>query len=199
MTGPWIVAFAALVLLVLVLSIFVLGLLGQVDAALAAVASRLPDERGALFGLEVGQQLPLVEFESPELGAPIRFHQSVVVFVSQGCAPCEVLLADLAAHATTAQGWLRVLVWEGGDERPDPALDGWLIVARQGAVLRRMFKTSSSPSAFVVDREGRIAAAGIPNSSDDVRRLVRLADERADTRPPTARDEDDVGYAAHAR
>jgi hypothetical protein len=55
MTGPWIAAFGALVVMVVALTILVLGVLATVDRALDEITSRPPSNVRALGGLEVGQ------------------------------------------------------------------------------------------------------------------------------------------------
>lgn len=47
----------------------------------------------ALGGLEVGQAAPFLEFAAPDGGEPVQLGRSVMVFTSEGCSPCESLVA----------------------------------------------------------------------------------------------------------
>jgi hypothetical protein len=178
MSGPWIIAFCALVVLVLVLGGLVLGMLARVDRVLDEIDARTPRHRDHVGGLEVGQELPLREFTSPDLSGPVRFDRAIVVFAAQGCAPCEALMADLAGRAAATDEWRRVLVWDGDRQPPVPEPPGWLVVKEQAAALRRLFEVRGTPFGIVADQAGRVAATGIPNTATDIDKLLETARDR---------------------
>ncbi len=169
-------AFIALAFLVVLLTFLVLGLLARVDTALDGVAMSGALRDGGLSDLSVGQSCPLEEFADSDLAQPLRFARSVVLFVAEGCAPCEILVAELVDHDLSAEGWTKLLVWDG--QSSVAALPDWLITRRSSA-LRRLFQVHGTPFVVVVDDANRVAATGIPNHVHDLMRLVQRAANRS--------------------
>lgn len=199
MSGPWIIAFCALVVLVLVLGGLVLGMLARVDRVLDEIVSRTPRLRSRGGGLEVGQSLPLLEFTSPDLPAPVRFDRAIVVFAAQGCAPCEALMADLAGRTAAMDEWRRVLVWNGDGQPPSLEPPGWLVVNERTGALSRLFEVRGTPYGIVVDRNGQVAATGVPNTATDIEGLLEVAGGPGTLPQRTSADQDSDARQAVAR
>jgi len=177
MTGPWIAAFGALVLMVVALTILVSGVLARVDRALDEITSRLPSNVRTLGGLEVGQAAPVLELATPDEGEPVQQSRSVIVFTSEGCSPCESLVDDLIIHPFDPGEWGRVLVWDAKDQSPIPPLPGWVVVgATSATALKSRFQVQGTPYGVVINGDGRVAAAGIPKKAVDIRPLVEAAE-----------------------
>jgi hypothetical protein len=105
MSWPWIVAFIALWVIVLVLAVIVLGMMRRMAPLLDRVerlASRQnlsPDHAG----LPVGSEVPSFEV-SDAAGKRLRFAQelpmpAVFLFLESGCPPCEDLVEELMKRA----------------------------------------------------------------------------------------------------
>ncbi|MEV5012700.1 hypothetical protein AB0K74_39850 [Streptomyces sp. NPDC056159] len=163
--------------MVVALTILVLGVLARVDRALDEITSRPPSNVRALGGLEVGQAAPLLEFAASDGGEPVQLSRSVLVFTSEGCSPCESLVADRIIHPFDPGEWSRVLVWDAKDQSPIPPLPGWVVVgATSATALKSRFQVQGTPYGVVFDGDGRVAAVGIPNKAVDIRRLVEAAE-----------------------
>ncbi len=184
MTGPWIVAFAVLccvvLVLVLVLAIFQLGLFAKIDRLVAQTDAE-PHEHVYLGGLRVGEEVPLSEFNDDEFNddefdAPLRFDNAIVLFTAQGCSPCEVLLDDLIRHPVVAEDRAQLVIWDGDGNAPDAP--GWHVVTRHVATIRRLMRIDSTPFGLVTDEAAVVLAAGVPNSARDVMRLLKKAAAR---------------------
>lgn len=97
----------------------------------------------ALGGLEVGQAAPLLEFAASDGGEPVQLSRSVLVFTSEGCSPCESLVADVIIHPFDPGEWGRVLVWDAKDQSPIPPLPDWVVVgATSATALKSRFQVA---------------------------------------------------------
>ena len=97
----------------------------------------------------------------------------MIVFLAPGCPPCEALAPDVAALGSMRDGDVTAVLLDGLDG-PRAALASRLGDAARLdlADLADAWRIPATPYAVALDREGRVRAAGVPESHDD---LVELA------------------------
>ena len=113
---------------------------------------------------EVGDKAPLLTFPSLT-GSPMgigdfRGHRTLVLFWNPGCGFCMQMLEDLKAwEANRPVGAPKLLVISAGTEEANRALGIHApIVLDQGFEAGRAFGASGTPSAVLVDAQGRVAS-----------------------------------------
>lgn len=179
MTAPWIVAFVALASLVILVAFVVLGLLRRIaplieqSQELISAASR----RLTIGGLPPGATVP--RFEADEIGGGVftdeelRNEPSVVLFLDDGCAACERLVADLeSGSALDVHARLVVVTNTREAAGRFASSDRVTVIVDDERSVARAFESVVSPQAFVVNEHGRALASGTPNTWDEMRHLV---------------------------
>ena len=185
MTGPWIAAFMVLWLLVLALAFLQLGLLRRILPVLEAAERHGHGGRFGLGGLAPGTPLPDFEVET-EAGDPVhtrdlRDRQAVWLLASPGCAPCEVLAAELREAGGAALGVPLVAVSDASDSGQTLGLPPEVTTLYQRAgVAGEAFRTDATPHALAVDAQGVVVATSTPNTLADLRALARRLMELGD-------------------
>lgn len=182
MSTPWVVAFGALCLLVLLMLIVVIGVVRRAIAVLDALASgptnlAFSPEYG---GLEPGTPVPAFvaydrdgrEVSSDDLeGSP-----HVLAFLSAACPPCAQLTNEL--HRVQDAGELElVVVMEDSDTaRAIPFPDGVTVLHQRDRAVSQAFKNQATPQGFAIG-SGVVTAVAIPNSVSILRQLLDRARE----------------------
>lgn len=177
MTGPWIVAFSVLSLVVVLLAALVLGLSARVISVLARAEALLNrtnlDE--VFKGLEVGATLPQFTAEhaaGPPLGDGPASSGRLVLFLDADCAPCRDLV--VALHREQVQlpmEKVAILQLVEGSRLP-PLPDSWSVLLQHDRDVSRTMHVSATPYAYVADGDNIVIAAGIPNGPADLQRLA---------------------------
>jgi protein-disulfide isomerase len=119
----------------------------------------------------VGEPAPPIEL--PDLGggtvdlADFRGKKTLVLFWNPGCGFCQRMLDDLKRwEADPPEGAPRILVVSAGTTEDNRAMDlRSTVVLDQGFDIGRAFGASGTPSAVLVDSEGKVAsevAVGVP-------------------------------------
>jgi len=185
-SGPWIAAFVALWLLVLVLAFLHLGLLRRILPVLEAAERHGHGGLPGLGGLPAGTPLPDFELET-EAGDPVhvrdlRDRQAVWLLASPGCAPCEALAAELREAGEAALGVPLVTISDVSDTGRTLGLPPGVttLFQREGAAAEAL-RTDATPHALAVDTRGVVVATTTPNTLDDLRALARRLTEGGGT------------------
>lgn len=179
MTTPWILAFVALAAFVALVGMLVLGLVRRItplleeSQELIASASR----RLTIGGLPPGSTVPWFTTEEVGGGAltreELRGDSSVVLFLDEGCKPCELLVADLqSGNAPDIDA--RLVVVSSAREAAERLArsNDVIVVADDERSVARAFENVVSPQAFVVDEHVMVLKSATPNTWDELRQLV---------------------------
>jgi hypothetical protein len=102
--------------------------------------------------------------------------QTVVLFVSSSCGPCQALATKLrasppafASHAAGASRTSLLLVTDAAGRATYDSLPGVSrIVVQDQADVAKAFGVTVSPFAIAITANGTVAAAGVPSSGDDL-------------------------------
>jgi len=181
-TFPVLPALLVLWVIVLFQGFVILGLLRTLrDLQVAVRSGRLPQR------LPVGAEAPRFSGTDLRTGAVIDSaalvgRELVVLFLSDGCSFCR-RLADGTRQVQVEPGQTRIAVCQGGPREASAFVD---LLAIDVAVLPdpdetlfSSFAISSTPSAVVVDRDGRISGSGGPRHSGELATLVSTARDSA--------------------
>jgi hypothetical protein len=169
MSGPWLAAFVALWIVVMVLAGLVLGLLRRVEGIL----TRAESHSAAMiitpkFGLHPGELVPAfmghdasgrpVDSSDVLSAAPLVF-----LFVEEGCRPCGQLVTDLATEGWQANTPLVLVASNQLKSREwlNRSLGGVSVLFEENNRISDAFATGVTPNAFLVgDRRTVIAQFG---------------------------------------
>jgi hypothetical protein len=175
-TGPWIVALIAVAALSVVTATFVLGLLRRIAVLLEGLEYRA---RTATSGLPVGTRV--TSFEAvDDTGGTVRSEEllkgpGILLFVSEGCAPCLALLQKLAAHEEPLTR-IPLFAIARGDIGLNAADVGRLTVFRDGTAFHAL-NVATTPLALAIDAEGDVVAASIPSDLESLRELEGMLEK----------------------
>lgn len=176
---PWIIAFAALSFVVLIIGLLVVGIQRRLSTVLEAAEAviRLSGTSFGAGGLPAGSTVP--NFEAyDEQGQPISStvllaEPAIVLFLASDCEPCHRLVADLAMLETRPLGIeLIVVLSEGDTSLRIPALDGLTLAYQRDRGVAAAFDSAASPHAFAVDSERTVLASATPNSFGQLEQLA---------------------------
>lgn len=180
MEGLWLVSYAALWAILVLLVLLVLGLareLGAVHQRLGAPGALLSDA-----GLDIGSTAP--DFKATEIpsGREVTFaaasgRDSLVVFLATNCGPCQELLPRLEAGW---EEWQRrvgmYVVYEGRETEILAVVEETKthipLLADSLSRIRQGFGFPPTPYAFLVDGAGAVKLKGIVNTRDDIDQLI---------------------------
>jgi peroxiredoxin/uncharacterized membrane protein YphA (DoxX/SURF4 family) len=180
-----------------------------VAIALAAMALRLWHERTTLArdladaqqrlgelpeGLPVGALAP--DFSLPDLDGEVhtltalraRGHPVVIVFVSQGCGPCQQMFPELGRWQRGLADRLTLAVITTGTvaENRATAREHGIVMLRQDEIeVMQAYKLSATPCALVVSADGMISTHTV-GSRVAIEPLIRLTMRRDPTHVPTS-------------
>lgn len=181
MTWPWVTAFVALWVFTLFLATLFLGQIRRMSNLLQQTEFRLElasNASGGLGGLAPGAMVPPFRVEGSD-GAVVASERilarpAVVLFMEEGCEPCEGLLSDLM-RTETPPG-LHLILFVDGDVVP-PASVSASVFRQIKRSASRAFAQVAFPQAFAVDASRIVIDRLIPESLDDLFALGRLVDE----------------------
>ncbi len=180
MNGLWVAAVVILWVVVLILAAVVLGLARQVGVLLERVspAGALDTGRGLAPG-EAVPALRVVTLDGVDIevaGASETGRSRLFFFVSPTCPICESLLPSVRGVQQGEEDWLDVVLASDGSD-----LDHDAFVRRKGVAdlpyvvsesLGRLFGVGHLPYGALVDEEGRLAAAGLINTREQLESLI---------------------------
>lgn len=176
MSGPWIAAFLALTIVVLILAIVVIGLMHRTITTMRSIEFSLAPVHSN-FGPQVGSLAPPMP-PTPGVGEPLESAPawSLTVFLEIGCDPCRVLALDIQRHDW--DGGVRNILISDDPQLVQPhKLPGWTVQIDSSGETSHAWGVTGTPAAFLTDPAGRIRSATHPNTSSDLRRILRLVSE----------------------
>lgn len=185
MTWLFYVSYAALWALVVFQSLVVVGLVKARAVARAAGSA----SAGGLIGDEpfIGQPVP--EFDATTVlgeritSADLRGAPSAILFVSPDCTSCAVTLRDLAGLRAKMDGNVVVVCRSSASRCESLAHHYDLVVpviVDSDKQLSDRFGISATPTAVMVDAEGKFESFGRPMSPEDLEeQVLRHADSKA--------------------
>lgn len=189
MTAPWIAAFIALWLFVVLLALLVLGTLRRlaplIEEAGTALSWAAKSGRGG--GIPVGREVPsftVATLEGDVLSdRDLSRTPSILLFIGHSCRACERLVTDLEAGSTPDLGAQLVVATEDSQfARSIPPRPDIAVVADGSRTLARVFENDRTPQAFVIGEDGRVIQSGSPNDWDGLRNLIENAMKGGDER-----------------
>lgn len=178
MSTPWIIAFAALWLLVIVLGLVVLGAFRRLEfwfseaqKALDAATAQLRSD-----GLQTGEivgAFSATTIDGARFGrADLLEEPSIVLFISSDCAACELLLSGLERGVLPDSSERFVVVTDNHADAERVTSASATVVIQQAASVAQAFKSHRTPHVFVLDANGHVVANGSPNTWEDMADLV---------------------------
>jgi hypothetical protein len=173
LSGPWIVLFVALWLVVIGETVLVLGLSRRLTT-LESTGTRVA--AGATMGaIPVGTPIPREAADRLAIPSPdAAIRSSVILFLSPGCGPCHKL-ADALNGQTLGRGPgdhldIIVVTNEAGAERFSHV--GRTVRDPEGTLAKGL-GVPGTPFGFAIDPQGIIRSIGIvPNALDDLKKLA---------------------------
>lgn len=182
MTDPWIVAFVALWLLVVVIGLLVLGALRRIVPILERLESYTPPVSVDALprGLPRGTRIP--EFEAERAGggqfgtSDLRGSPSFVLFLSEECRPCARFIRDLARDRVPELGGKLVVVADNASlaHQFAPA-QGLTVLVQRDREIADVFESNVTPHAFALDADAMVLGGGTPNDWTRLRHLGQPA------------------------
>lgn len=176
MSAPWIAAFAALWLLVLVSIAVELGFLRRATLVLERVEVKLSSER-VRTGASPGQAIAPFEARDRE-GALVDSQtltrsRGVYVFLESGCEPCRRLVAELGDGAFATDGLPLYVVMDDSEAGRRIGLpDQVHVLYESGRDVSEAFNNLATPQAYVVDAGGVVRDSVVPSSWKSIETLV---------------------------
>lgn len=176
MSQSWIVAFAMLWLLVILLAVVVLGLLRRVAPLLVRLDHSLgqPSLDMEIGGLPVGEKVPAFEV-SDDKGEKVQLDDTlpaVFLFVDSTCEPCRKLIRELEEQAAVFSGTRLYVVSENSSEYAGLRKRGLKILQQDQGQASEAFQQDSFPQAFAVDGQRRVASSAVTDSLEDIKQLA---------------------------
>jgi hypothetical protein len=179
-TGPWIAAFVALSVVVLLMGIAVLGSLRRLLPILETAQTHRHDPLAnqGPGGLPRGQKVPSFQVVHPS-GSPVdsielEGRPTIYLFLSESCHPCHTLLAEIK-HADEL-GMAVDLVALVDDSVETPKLSfppGINVFYDRDRAAWQAFQANAFPSAFAVDATGRVVDGAICGTLEELRAPAR--------------------------
>lgn len=182
MTGPWMVAFGALWLLVIVIAVLVTGLLRRTTATLERLDQYMQYQARTqeMSRLPVGVTVPAFsayDLEGRLVTSDELFERrSLTLFLGDSCEPCDELVEELMTSEIRLPGAQLVVV--GRSKTLESLVERWgagtvrAFADSEAGEISRAFDNRVIPQAFVVDPPGTLAASNIPNTVRDLERMV---------------------------
>lgn len=182
MTGPWIAAFIALVILVLIQTAFLIGLATQTIGVLARIQKLVGNVslEDMFHGLPVGSPLPAfaaAHDQGPPLPAAGDLPTRLFLFLGGDCAPCDELLNNLRTE-TLDLGAVRPIVVV--DQHASSAMlslvpNDWTVLTERHGDMSTSLRVRVTPYVYTVDGHDIIRATGIPNTVAELAAFAAVA------------------------
>jgi peroxiredoxin len=128
-------------------------------------------------GLSDGESVP--DFDARNLhGEPIspqtRDGAWTLLFLAEGCQPCEQLAAELRADAAPLLETPLVVVINNGTPGNSFGLETrYDVIVDPGRHIADAFRTRMTPRAFVIGADGLVRFSGFPNTASQLVGLTR--------------------------
>jgi hypothetical protein len=173
MSGPWIAAIVAQWVVIVLLAAVQIGTLRRVLPIIESAAVGLARAPVVLAGTA------LPEFEATLLDGTIVTagqlvgRPFVLLFVSQGCRPCERLLRQLADGAFVAGDVPVHLVVDRDRREGLPVPNGVTPLLEREDAVSRALQVDVTPLAVSVDGGGVVIESMVPGGPGDLERLIR--------------------------
>ncbi len=167
--------------------LFALGFLVIVMYRQLGFLLRLKDAGTEREGLPIGEKAPAFDY-TPVNGStslPARFEPigkwSLLVFVEPGCSSCRSTIPALEQLVPILERRMRMLVVTSAE----PALIAAIDVFRTASVginrvskdvPNELYRTRSTPFAYLADPEGIIQAKGVATDESAIRKIMQKAD-----------------------
>lgn len=184
MTAPWIAAFVALWILVLILGLLVLGTLRRLVPLMERFEANVSSGAASPSpgGLSPGTVVP--PFRAQEVGgdeftdADLRGSRTIVLFLGSSCRACERFVRDLVKGRVPALEARLVAVSDDlGAARQLARSEDVTVLVEERRSLARVFESHATPHAFVVGEDGTVLASGTPNDWKRLSDLVARAEK----------------------
>jgi cytochrome oxidase Cu insertion factor (SCO1/SenC/PrrC family) len=178
MSGPWIVAFLALWVVVSLSAILLLGVLRRIANVLEQAEAHLSSNPNAeLAGASPGTVISAFELRDVK-GRIVRSDEllgkpAIFLFMSAACRPCLTLVEELRDDAPDTNGVALYTIFadSAGDRMlPSPARATALYQADRAA--SKVFQNGATPQAFAVDAAGVVIDSVVPRSTRELWRLA---------------------------
>lgn len=174
-------SYIALWLVVIVQTLVLFEMLRQIGI----LRRRMPPEPGALLideGLSRGTSAPALVSRDLQTHEPfavdrLRGQPAVLAFLTPSCVGCHALAPDLAQFAQDQAREIKVVIIcpDSSESCLQFARQYELqtpIIADEDLTISRAFHVQRTPSATVLDAEGRVLIHGIPNSLSQLEGLL---------------------------
>jgi peroxiredoxin len=192
MTSAWIAAYAALALLVALLTVLVLGLIRRSALLIERVEARLAHaDDTEIGGLATGEVVPGFSARTVD-GEVVTNHDldgslSIVLFLSASCVACRKLNDDLVSGSAPQLGARLVVVTDDPHQaRAFAEASHVEVLLRGDGAVARAFESFATPQAFVLDESRRVLASGTPNEWEQLRQLLLEGQEGGGRRSDVA-------------
>lgn len=185
MTSAWIVAFVALWLLVLVIAVIVLGTVRGTTQLLEAIDARLHvlqmSEESS--GLAPGDPVPAFEAEDRRgrriTDQDLQGEPFVLLFLDDGCAPCDTIMGEMQRleGRTATRNPIDVRLYIVRQRQQASDLDdagplSEMVLYQRERQVALAFRSLITPHAFVVDSSMVVVGRSVPQSLNDLERLL---------------------------
>lgn len=167
----WAIAILTLWLAVAIMIVIVLGVLRQVTSALERLS---PEHSYSYHGALPGESLmggePVPHFASVDTaGLPVndqglRGRPALLLFVHQGCAPCEDLVREMHRSDLSRLAGQLVIVTDSRGSRDLGIPAGLRTVAEAASEISGPLTITGWPFAVALDPAGLVRATGVPNT-----------------------------------
>lgn len=179
MTGPWIAAFLVLWLTCLVTLLVVLGQARRFAGLFEAVSAYLSSEAGQaqLESIAPGEIVDDFDIRDSKGHTSnlkdLIDSRTIILFVSDECAPCVDLLEELSTDGTIA-GVPTLLISTSEVRVPSisPSAHDQIYLDPEGAAMKA-FRNKVTPRAFLVEKDGLVLDKEVPNLVRQLHALVR--------------------------
>ena len=162
----WEITVVVLCVAVVVLTVVVLGLLRQVTPVLERAADAAGGT-GRPLGPEPGHPLPHFVADGTDgavSDAQLRGRPAVLLFLTSGCAPCQVLAEEMrGSDLARLTDRLVVVTGPDGAQRLGIPADVRVLIEHDRQVSDRL-SVDGTPFAIAVDPDGIVQAASVPNT-----------------------------------
>jgi hypothetical protein len=182
MTMPWVVAFVALWLVVMLLGLLVLGTLRRLGPVVERSEELLSSAARTLTigGLPPGATVTPFEAERGDGTAftsdELLESATAVLFLEPDCSACEDLVNEVdRAHDFPLDVRVVIVSSDRGEAQRLAVQTDATVLVDDDHSIARIFQSVVSPQAFVLDEYGTVKASGTPNQWDELRRLVTTA------------------------
>lgn len=195
MSGPWIIAFIALSVAVVLLAAFVIGIAQRIIPALERVATETAPIHGhggqnslsTAPGPTAGSTTPpLPSFDRSPVPTPTQdARRRLVVFMEKGCEPCAVLAADLR-RKRLRQGDTELIAIIDDSRFGSQLPDEWSLIVDGAHRISQEWGIWAKPQAVLTTADCQVIQTAVPNTRRDVIALLQQAQRSMHQQPRTS-------------